>query len=264
MDPLTARDLALVRAGNPGALTLAGTNTYLVGRDPAWCVDPGPALASHLDALTAEIARRGGLAGIAVTHLHEDHVEALAPLRARTGDPPVAAASGPAEVRLVDGTEFGPLRALAVPGHTPDHMALLSGDVCFTGDAVLGEGSVFIAPFPGSLAGYLASLERLASEEIALLCPGHGPIVKDPRAKLREYLEHRRDRERLLVAALDRGGRSVAELLDQAWADVPAQLRPAAALSLAAHLDKLADERRLPEGVERPQATFPTHAEPHR
>ena len=49
------------------------------------------------------------------------------------------------------------------------------------------------------------------------------------------------------------GRRGVDELLDDAWADVPEQLRPAATVTLAAHLDKLAEEGRLPEGVSRPE-----------
>jgi Beta-lactamase associated winged helix domain len=44
----------------------------------------------------------------------------------------------------------------------------------------------------------------------------------------------------------------VAELLDEVWDDAPSALRAAATVTLAAHLDKLADEGRLPAGVERP------------
>ena len=103
-----------------------------------------------------------------------------------------------------DGDAVGPLlRAIAVPGHAPDLLCFALGDaVCFTGDAVLGEGSVFIAPDPGALAGYLTGLERLRERGFALLAPGHGPLVLDADAKLAGYLEHRRDRERRLVAAL--------------------------------------------------------------
>ena len=117
---------------------------------------------------------------------------------------------------------------------------------------MLGEGSVFIAPDPGALAGYLAGLERLRARRLTLICPGHGPLVEDPDAKLAEYVEHRLARERALLDALTAGARTIDELLDLAWADAPAILRPAAAITLAAHLDKLADEGRLPAGVERP------------
>jgi glyoxylase-like metal-dependent hydrolase (beta-lactamase superfamily II) len=119
-------------------------------------------------------------------------------------------------------------------------------DVCFTGDAVLGEGSVFIAPDPGALAGYLGALARLRERELDVLCPGHGPPIWTPRERLGEYIDHRLDRERRLLAAIAEGRRSTEELLDAAWSDVPVQLRPLAAMTLAAHLDKLAEERRLP------------------
>lgn len=253
MDPLAERDIAHLRAGNPGPFTLSGTNSYLVGRDPVWLIDPGPALGSHLDALVAGATERGGLAGIVLTHDHADHAEAIAPLRERLGPVQVAAARGPVDVQLGDGDRLGPLEALHLPGHAPDHLALLAGDTAFAGDAVLGEGSVFITPHPGALTAYLAGLERLRRRRPALLCPGHGPLVTDPDTKLSEYLVHRRAREDAVLLALGRGRRSVDELLDDAWGDVPAPLRPAAAITLAAHLDRLAEEGRLPDGVQRPE-----------
>ncbi|MHB8491999.1 MAG: MBL fold metallo-hydrolase, partial [Solirubrobacteraceae bacterium] len=215
----------------------------------------------HLDALQADIEARGGLGGIALTHSHSDHSEALTALRVRNLDPPVAAARAGADVLLRDGTQFGPLVSLPTPGHAPDHMAFLVADVCFTGDAVLGEGSVFVSPYRGSLNSYLAALERLQALDLALLCPGHGPPITDPHAKLSGYLEHRRARERMLLEALERGLRSAADLLDFAWADVSEHLRPAATLSLAAHLDKLAEQGLLPAGVERPNPAG--HPEAH-
>ena len=248
---LQALDVLRLRAANPGMLTLSGTNSWVVGRAPAYVVDPGPALPEHVQALTGAIQARGGLGGIALTHDHADHAAAVAALRERS-PAPVAAARGDVDVRLDDGARFGPLLALATPGHAADHLAFVAGPVCFTGDAVLGEGSVFIAPQPGALAGYLAALTRLRALDLAVLCPGHGPPVWDPAAKLDEYLAHRLDRERRLVAALADGRRSVDELLDAVWDDVPGPMRPVAAITLAAHLDKLDEEARLPPGVQRP------------
>ena len=239
---LAEHGIARLRADNPSPYTLDGTNTWVVGRDPAWVVDPGPALEAHLDAVAAEVERRGGAGGIAVTHGHDDHVEGLEPLRSRLGDPPVAAAGV-----LADGDSFGPLRAVAIPGHADDHLAFVAGRACFTGDAVLGEGSVFVT---GRLGEYLAALERLRGLDLAVICPGHGPPVWEPEAKLDEYLAHRLEREARLLAALDAGLRTRDELLDSAWSDAPAELRAAAGMTLDAHLGKLRDEGRLPAGVE--------------
>jgi len=249
---LPDHDVVGLRAANPGLLTLSGTNSWIVGRDPAYLIDPGPALPEHLDALAAELTARGGLAAVALTHDHRDHAEALAELHRRFPDALVAAARAPAMLRLRHGLQIGPLRAFATPGHASDHFAFIAGPLAFTGDAVLGAGSVFIAPEPGALAAYLQALRALAAEPLELICPGHGPVVRDPAAKLAEYLEHRLERERLLVEALAAGRRSVAQLLDYVWADVAPALRPAATATLAAHLDKLADEGRLPAGVQRP------------
>jgi len=249
---IPGHDLVGIRADNPGPFTLTGTNSWIVASGPAWLVDPGPDLGEHIEALVNEIDDRGGLGGIALTHQHADHTGAVPAIRARYPDAPIAAAGNDADVQLDDGTAFGPLKAVATPGHAPGHLAYIVGDAALTGDAVLGEGSVFIAPDPGALAAYLAALARLKERALRVLLPGHGPPVFDPAGKLDEYIAHRLDRERRLIAALAAGKRSTGELLDDAWADVPPRLRPAATVTLAAHLDKLADEGRLPDGVERP------------
>ena len=111
-------------------------------------------------------------------------------------------------------------------------------------------GACSSRPTRGRWRSYLAGLERLRARRFALLAPGHGPLVEDADAKLEEYLAHRLDRERRLVAALDGGARSIDALLDAAWADVPDALRLPATVTLFAHLDKLAEEGRVPAGVE--------------
>ena len=245
-------DVVGVRADNPSPFTLSGTNSWIVGRDPAWLIDPGPALEGHVTALAAELERRGGLGGIALTHDHLDHSEAAPAMRERFTGAPLAGGRGAVDVVLSPGGSFGPFEVLATPGHAPDHFTFLLDGVAYTGDAVLGEGSVFIAPDPGALAGYLDGLRRLRARDLELIGPGHGPLVSDPAARLDEYLAHRAEREERLLGAIAEGKRSIEELLDAAWADAPAAIRPAATVTLAAHLDKLADEGRLPADVERP------------
>jgi glyoxylase-like metal-dependent hydrolase (beta-lactamase superfamily II) len=250
---LDSRGILRLRAPNPGALTLSGTNTWLVGSRPTWVIDPGPLLDAHLERLFAAIDERGGLGGVALTHDHGDHAEAVETLLEQH-PAPLARGRGGSDVTLAEGVRFGPFEALATPGHAADHFALVGNDACFTGDAVLGEGSVFVSPYPGAMSGYLLALGRLQlRDDFSVLCPGHGPPVWEPHAKLEEYLNHRIDRENHLLLALADGRRTVAELLDAAWSDVPEQLRPVAAVTLAAHLDKLEEEQILPAGVERPK-----------
>lgn len=250
---LAAFDVLRVRAENSSPLTLSGTNTWIVDRDPAYVVDPGPALRQHVERVVAAVDARGGLGGIALTHDHIDHVEAVNALRGVRPAPLAAVRGEGVDVTLADGVRFGPFTAVPTPGHSPDHYALVAERVCFTGDAVLGEGSAFIAPYPGALNAYLNALVHLCTLDLDVLCPGHGPAIWEPVAKLQQYIGHRYEREHRLLMALAEGARTVQELLDKAWWDVPAELRPAAAITLAAHLDKLEEEGSLPAGVERPR-----------
>ena len=230
-------EIVRVVAPNPGPMTLEGTNTYLYGSGPCVVIDPGPDDAGHLEAVRRAAEGVGGIGLVLLTHSHGDHAAGAERLGAEV-------------VLPGDGEEHGGLRALATPGHAADHVCFLTADrVCFSGDLVLGEGSTFVPPDGGSLAAYMDSLRLLQSEPIELICPGHGPWVTDPTAKLAEYARHREMREDRLLAALERGERSKAALLAEAWSDVPEQLRPAAALVMEAHLQKLEAEGRLPADV---------------
>jgi glyoxylase-like metal-dependent hydrolase (beta-lactamase superfamily II) len=232
-----------ITANNPSPMTLDGTNTYVVGRDPAIVIDPGPDDRAHLDAVRRAAEGRGGIGTVLLTHGHADHTEGVASL----GVEPV----WPADDEWVGG-----LRAIGTPGHADDHVCFLlpaGGDrdgpyACFTGDLILGEGSTIVGPreMGGSLRDYMNSLRRLQAMELTVLYPGHGPEITDPQAKIAEYIAHRQEREDRLVAALDRGERSRAALLAEVWDDVPEQLRGAAAIAMQAHLEKLEEEERLP------------------
>jgi glyoxylase-like metal-dependent hydrolase (beta-lactamase superfamily II) len=225
-----------VRAQNPSPLTLDGTNTYVVG---GWVIDPGPSDPGHLDAVMAV----GPVAGVVLTHSHPDHSE---------GAPELAARAGVEVVLPAGGSSVGPFEVIATPGHAPDHVSLLYGRVLFAGDTVLGEGSVFVGGGEGSMAAYLDSLRRLRELDLEAICPGHGPVVWEPRAKLDEYLEHRLDRERRVLDALEAGASTRDDVLDRAWSDVDLDsvpyLRMAAGLTLDAHLEKLEDEGRILRG----------------
>jgi glyoxylase-like metal-dependent hydrolase (beta-lactamase superfamily II) len=224
-----------ILAPNPGPMTLEGTNTYVYGAGPCLVIDPGSEDPAHLDAIRAAAGERGGIGTVLLTHSHGDHTAGADQL-------------GAAVVLPEGGEEHGGLRAVATPGHAADHVAFLSPDgVCFSGDLVLGLGSTIVPPGGNSLTAFMDSLALLQAEPLELIAPGHGPWITDPAAKLAEYVKHREAREQRLVAALEAGERSRAQLLATVWDDVPVELLPMAAMAMEAHLEKLEAEGRLPE-----------------
>lgn len=240
-----------VMAENPGPMTLTGTNTYLYGEGPCWVIDPGPEDEAHVAALRAAIEARGGAEGVLLTHSHADHTGAVEML----GLPVIEferIGGGGGDV-VAGGRGVPELVAVPTPGHATDHVCFMTapapGGVCFSGDLILGWGSTYVPPDGGSLAAYMDSLRIVERWRPGLICPGHGPFITDPAAKVAEYVEHREARELGILAAIARGERSRMVLLEQVWADVPEALRPAANVVMEAHLQKLEAEGRLPDDL---------------
>lgn len=237
-----------VLAPNPGVRELEGTNTYVVGEAPAIVVDPGPDDRGHLE----EVERAAGRIGtIVLTHDHPDHAPGALRLAEATGAAVRALRPPTGGHRLRDGELVGSdgatLRAIATPGHSPDHVAFWSAGsrALFTGDAVLGRGTSVIDPPEGDLVAYLRSLKRMRELEPLTIYPGHGPIVLRGSLKLDEYLEHRAMRERQVLDALVEDARTVDELVATIYADYPSDVLELAGRSVLAHLIKLDAEGRV-------------------
>ncbi|KAJ1028536.1 hypothetical protein NDA16_001702 [Ustilago loliicola] len=105
------------------------------------------------------------------------------------------------------------LQVLHTPGHTADHICLLLKEekTLLTGDHVLGQGTTVFE----DLTAYMSSLRKCsrALEELGasvdaavsgenLLYPAHGPVVNEGRKTLKQYLDHRLEREAQIVELL--------------------------------------------------------------
>ena len=229
-----------ITAPNSGPFTLDGTRTYLI--DDAAVLDPGPDIASHIDAILAAMPR---LRTIFITHRHGDHAPAAVPLKQRTGAEIVAPRGVLEETdRLVDdGDVVEGLRVVATPGHTEEHVCYLTGDgALFTGDTILGSGTTTIFPPDGHMGDYLRSLRKLRDLAPRRIYPAHGPTREDAVALIDEYIAHRLEREQQVLAAMAAGARTPAAMRAVIYPDLDPRLHRAAETQIEAHLIKIEEE----------------------
>lgn len=245
-----------VRADNPGALTLEGTNTWVLAEPGATrcvVVDPGPDDAAHVAAIQTALDAWGLTTALTlVTHGHPDHTGAVDAFFEATGAPVRAidpqwcrgtVALSPGEEIDIDGLE---LQVIATPGHTSDSMSVLLpvDGALVTGDTVLGRGSALVAWPDGQLGPYLDSLQelrRLAAAGLALLLlPGHGPQVPHALVALDALIAHREQRLDQVQGVLDAGGDSVAAVVNAVYGLPGPALQGAVVDQVKAQLEYLA------------------------
>lgn len=255
-----------VTANNPGPFTFFGTNSYIVGSSSVAVIDPGPEDEAHFQALMAALGGRA-VTHIFVSHTHRDHSPLAKRLQAATGA--VTVGQGPhrparplregeinpfsessdlsfvPDIVLSDGQTLSgdgwSLRAVLTPGHTANHaaFALAGRDILFSGDHVMAWSTSIVAPPDGSMADYMASLDRLIARDDRLLLPGHGGPVTEPAGFLRALKAHRLRREQAVLARIAAGDGRIAEMVKVIYRDTDPKLHGAAALSVLAHIEDL-------------------------
>jgi glyoxylase-like metal-dependent hydrolase (beta-lactamase superfamily II) len=238
-------------APNPGAFTLSGTRTYLLGETAV--IDPGPDIDSHVEAIRAAMPR---LRTILITHRHSDHAPAAVPLKRATGAR-ILAPHGVLDDDIVDqrindgesiAIEDETLEVIATPGHTSEHVCFLTsaGDL-FTGDTVLGEGTTAIFPPDGSMREYIASLRKLLTHNPKRIFPAHGPTREDAATLIEQYIAHRLEREQQVLNSISKGAISATAMRQRIYPDLDPRLHGAAEIQINAHLNKLIEEGRVVE-----------------
>ena len=198
---LSSRVRRLV-APNPGPMTGAGTNTYLIGTDDVAVLDPGPAIPEHIERIVE--AGAGKITRLVCTHTHPDHSPAAAVIASRLGVPMIGALTADdqhqdrsfvPDEQLTDGSLIAggdwQLRAIATPGHVDNHFCFLLEEegMVFAGDHIMNGSTVVIVPPGGNMKAYIASLERLLDFPVSAIAPGHGEIIPDCRGKWRNWFD---------------------------------------------------------------------------
>jgi glyoxylase-like metal-dependent hydrolase (beta-lactamase superfamily II) len=244
-----------LHAANPGPFTGEGNWTYLIDGEQPVLIDAGVGHPAHLDAIDAAVGDRR--LHLVVTHAHSDHISGAPAIRDRRPSTVLSKMPWPERDRdlpwqpLAEGdvvsTGEGSLHVIHTPGHAPDHICLWHAEsrTVFVGDMLVQGTTVMIpASHRGSLVEYLRSLDRLLALDAARALPAHGPVIDDPAALIRHYIEHRAQRESQVRAALHAGARTIDELLARIYPGLQPALEPMARESLLAHLVKLEGEGR--------------------
>jgi len=260
------------------------TNAYLAAGllvDPAARIEALDAAVGVEESGVAASSSTTAVDAIAVTHTHPDHVGAVAEYADLTGAPVYAhadhvdrftAATGVApDGTFRDGDRVGdtPIRAVETPGHAPDHVAFAvesdagadgesgtgaDGDAAgatrdlLCGDLAVADGSVAVAAPDGDLREYLDSLERVREAGYDRLRPGHGPAIDDPEPVCQRLTDHRLDRERAVLAAVEGGANDVESVVDDAYQKDLTGVGDLARATVVAHLEKLVAEERINDG----------------
>jgi glyoxylase-like metal-dependent hydrolase (beta-lactamase superfamily II) len=258
LSPLIRR----IVANNGGPFTYYGTGTYVLGHGRVAIVDPGPALAEHVDALLSALAANDEtVSHQLITHTHNDHSPAARLVRERTGAPTygfgphglgqyergstVEAGADMAfepDVRLGDGDTVDgdgwSVTCVHTPGHCSNHLCYSIGQerTLLTGDHVMGWSTSVISPPDGDMGDYMASLERLLERDDRTYLPAHGPAVTETEPFVRSLIEHRRERERQILSCLAQGIGRISDMVPRMYAGTDKILYPAAARSVFAHV----------------------------
>mgnify|MGYP006147243285 CR=1 FL=1 len=262
--------LQTILAPNPSPMTLDGTRTFIVGRERAVVIDPGPDDPAHLDAIVRALEGRTPVA-ILLTHSHTDHSASAGLLFARTGAPVRMARGALVPLQEVvtewieDGerieTDAGALTAVATPGHAPEHVCFLWTDgpaehdrALIAGDMFMGGGdTTLVAPPEGSLTDYLASLDRLRELPVDLVLPSHGEPFGDLAGRIDWIVAHHEERTAQTLDALDQP-RTAFDVTLRLFPDLPPDNFLHALREARAHLMYLrglgAVERDVREGLE--------------
>jgi ribonuclease/clavin/mitogillin len=246
------------------------TSIYLVGRGQVLTIDSGEAVDRYRWMLRGYLAatQRAEVALAALTHHHLDHAGNLGwvreHLKAEILVPPEAPAllqgqlpeEGVATLRDGQRLDLGDgvaVQVLLTPGHSVDSVCYYLEDegVLFSGDTLLGTGTTTV----GDLDSYMQSLRRLlALPNLQVICPGHGPLVHDPRERLQQYIDHREERERQILGVLAAGGELTSwEIMLKLYTDINPRLRRAADGNVRTHLRKLEREGRINEYAGQPK-----------
>jgi glyoxylase-like metal-dependent hydrolase (beta-lactamase superfamily II) len=225
-------------------------------------IDAGYAHEESFQQVVEELVQLGNpsISYLIITHAHRDHFEGTEKIKELTGAKVLAHEY---EAKIIN-QQFGQtmvdaflkdgdtieisglkLETVHTPGHSEGHICLFLADdkILFTGDHIVGISTVVV----NDMIAYLASLKKLLPYPAERLCSAHGPAMDQAQAKIKEYYEHRLEREKQIIDCLKKAGPMTPhQLMLEIYAvELDERFYQVAEYQIRAHLVKLEKEGRL-------------------
>lgn len=143
------------------------------------------------------------------------------------------------------------IEVIPSPGHTDSHLSLYDHETrtLIGGDHVVGYGSALLSAETGDMQDYFRTTLKLIKLEPKVILPAHGPPNFKPIKLLKQYIQHRQEREDSILSAINNSKHTLDEIVREVYQDVPQEMWEYAKNNILLHIRKLRNESKIRKDI---------------